>query len=88
MLENSWKPMPLDSFSITLSVEEALYLHNYKEKFTQFGLQWTSISDRIIAVNAIPEAIFGKHIRNVCVILYYVYNKNICIFICFISRLI
>lgn len=65
MGDDKWKPVTLDSFTINLSSEEALYLHNYKDKFFQFGLDWTSRNDREISITSIPEAILGKNIRSV-----------------------
>lgn len=55
----------MDSFRVSLSSDELLYLHNYKEKFYQFGLKWTTLNDKEIFIDAIPEAIIGKSIRNV-----------------------
>ncbi|CAK1544111.1 unnamed protein product [Leptosia nina] len=63
-----WKSVNVDSISFKLSREDAIFLHNYKEKLTKFGLEWTVI-DNGICVNGIPEAILGKSPRQVEVVL-------------------
>ncbi|XP_059058582.1 putative uncharacterized protein DDB_G0282133 isoform X2 [Achroia grisella] len=61
----SWKSVNLDELSIKLPEDDLLYLHNYKDKFTCFGLAYTILNKCEISVNAIPEAILGKNARNV-----------------------
>lgn len=48
-----------------MSKDEILYLHNYKDKFIQLGLQWTILNDNEVTVLSIPQAILGKNPREV-----------------------
>ncbi|XP_026731883.1 uncharacterized protein LOC113496760 [Trichoplusia ni] len=63
--QDTWKSTPLDNVSMKLSKDEILYLHNYKDKFNQLGLQWTILNENEIMVNSIPKAILGKNPREV-----------------------
>lgn len=60
-----WKSVNLDEVLLKLTKEEVLYLHNYKEKFTKFGLHWTVLNTNEIKLHALPEAILGKNPRQV-----------------------
>ncbi|CAH0583126.1 unnamed protein product [Chrysodeixis includens] len=63
--DDKWKSTPLDNVSLKLSNDEILYLHNYKDKFNQLGLQWTILNENEITINSIPKAILGKNLREV-----------------------
>lgn len=65
LIDDKWKSITLDEFILKLSKENILYLHNFKEKFSQFGLDWTVLNDEEVSVSAIPEAILGKNPRQV-----------------------
>lgn len=65
LIDDKWKSITLDGFILKLPKEDILYLHNYKDKFSQFGLNWTVLNDREVTVSAIPEAILGKNPRQV-----------------------
>ncbi|KAJ2947664.1 hypothetical protein O0L34_g17468 [Tuta absoluta] len=69
-----WKSIPLDNFTLKLTKDEALYLHNYKDKFNQLGLQWVNLGNGEVSIIAIPEAILGKHPRQVEVVVNAVKN--------------
>ncbi|XP_052749970.1 putative uncharacterized protein DDB_G0282133 isoform X3 [Galleria mellonella] len=60
-----WKSVKLDDILVKLSEDELLYVHNYKDKFTSFGLAYTIFNKYEISINAIPEAILGKNSRSV-----------------------
>lgn len=63
--ENQWKPTTIDAVVLKLSKDDVLYLHNYKDKFEQLGLQWTVTNSEEVSIGAIPEAILGKNPRQV-----------------------
>lgn len=65
LADDKWKSTTLDGFILKLSKENLLYLHNYKDKFSRFGLDWTILNDGEVSVNAIPKAILGKNPRQV-----------------------
>ncbi|XP_063370808.1 uncharacterized protein LOC134659124 [Cydia amplana] len=72
--QDQWKSISVDGFSLKLSRDEILFLHNYRDKFERLGLQWSIASDNQVLVNAIPEAILGKHPRQVDVVLKAVHS--------------
>ncbi|XP_060802240.1 DNA mismatch repair protein Mlh3 [Amyelois transitella] len=72
--KQEWKSVKLDVFILKLSEEVILYLHNYKEKFSQLGLEWNFLSIDEISVYGIPEAILGKNLRPVEKIIIAVKN--------------
>ncbi|XP_026318539.1 uncharacterized protein LOC113229226 [Hyposmocoma kahamanoa] len=74
LIDDKWKSITLDGFILKLPKEDILYLHNYKDKFSQFGLNWTVLNDREVTVSAIPEAILGKNPRQVAVVTKAVKN--------------
>lgn len=47
-------------------MDDILYLHNYSDKFSQFGLDWTVLNDGEVSINSIPQAMLGKNPRQVC----------------------
>ncbi|CAG4945143.1 unnamed protein product [Colias eurytheme] len=55
----TWKSVTIDGISLKLPKDDAIFLHNYKDKLSAFGLQWT-LTDNIITLYGIPKAIFGK----------------------------
>ncbi|XP_050349517.1 metacaspase-3-like [Nymphalis io] len=57
-----WKSVAFETFQLKLSRDDYFYLYNYKDKFTQFGLQWT-FAEKHVLIHAIPEAILGKNPR-------------------------
>ncbi|XP_053605288.1 uncharacterized protein LOC128672275 isoform X2 [Plodia interpunctella] len=61
--QQEWKSVKLDSFVLKLNKDEILYLHNFKEKITQLGLEWNILNDYEVSVSSIPEAILGKNPR-------------------------
>ncbi|KAM3966951.1 uncharacterized protein ACR2FA_011832 [Aphomia sociella] len=62
---HEWTSVRLDEIILNLSEDELLYVHNYKDKFTRFGLAYTILNKCEIAINAIPKAILGKNTRQV-----------------------
>ncbi|KAJ8719071.1 hypothetical protein PYW07_016627 [Mythimna separata] len=60
-----WTSVAVDNIIMKMSKDELLYLHNYKDKFTQLGLQWTITKDCEVTIHSIPEAILGKNPREV-----------------------
>ncbi|XP_063385946.1 uncharacterized protein LOC134671976 [Cydia fagiglandana] len=72
--QDQWKSISVDSFSLKVSRDEILFLHNYRDKFERLGLQWSIAGDNQVLVNAIPEAILGKHPRQVDVVLKAVHS--------------
>ncbi|XP_061705092.1 uncharacterized protein LOC133516268 [Cydia pomonella] len=72
--QDQWKSISVDGFSLKLSRDEILFLHNYRDKFERLGLQWSIASNNQVLVNAIPEAILGKHPRQVDVVLKAVHS--------------
>ncbi|XP_063545755.1 uncharacterized protein LOC134753745 [Cydia strobilella] len=72
--QDQWKSISVDGFSLKLCRDEILFLHNYRDKFERLGLQWSIASDNQVLVNAIPEAILGKHPRQVDVVLKAVHS--------------
>ncbi|XP_045496292.1 DNA mismatch repair protein Mlh3-like isoform X2 [Colias croceus] len=54
----TWKSVTIDGISLKLPKDDAIFLHNYKDKLSAFGLQWT-LTDNIITLYGIPKAIFG-----------------------------
>uniref|UniRef100_A0A2A4JKW3 MutL C-terminal dimerisation domain-containing protein n=1 Tax=Heliothis virescens TaxID=7102 RepID=A0A2A4JKW3_HELVI len=62
--EEQWVSVEVENIILKMSNDQILYLHNYKDKFTQLGLQWT-INDKEVNVHSIPEAILGKNPREV-----------------------
>ncbi|KAJ8724376.1 hypothetical protein PYW08_015850 [Mythimna loreyi] len=63
--EEGWTSVAVDNIVLKMSKDEILYLHNYKDKFTQLGLQWTISTDCEVIIHSIPEAILGKNPREV-----------------------
>ncbi|XP_064072632.1 DNA mismatch repair protein Mlh3-like [Vanessa tameamea] len=59
---NKWKSVAFEKFQLKLSHDDYFYLYNYKDKFTQFGLQWT-FAEKHVLIHAVPEAILGKNPR-------------------------
>nr|XP_026485613.1 DNA mismatch repair protein Mlh3-like [Vanessa tameamea] len=59
---NKWKSVAFEKFQLKLSHDDYFYLYNYKDKFTQFGLQWTFVEKHVL-IHAVPEAILGKNPR-------------------------
>lgn len=57
--------MEIVKISMILTVDEIIYLHNYKDKFHEMGLQFTIINSKEISLSSIPEAILGKTPREV-----------------------
>ncbi|CAB3250813.1 unnamed protein product [Arctia plantaginis] len=64
-IEDKWKSVPLDNIIIKMSKDEIVYLHNYKDKFNQLGLQWSILDKNELSISSIPEAILGKKPREV-----------------------
>ncbi|XP_063893999.1 uncharacterized protein LOC110375659 [Helicoverpa armigera] len=62
--EDNWVTVAVENVVLKMSNDQILYLHNYKDKFAQLGLQWT-ILDKEVNVHSIPEAILGKNPREV-----------------------
>ncbi|XP_047026301.1 uncharacterized protein LOC124634685 [Helicoverpa zea] len=62
--EDKWATVAVENVVLKMSNNQILYLHNYKDKFAQLGLQWT-INDKEVNVHSIPEAILGKNPREV-----------------------
>nr|XP_049693316.1 uncharacterized protein LOC110375659 [Helicoverpa armigera] len=62
--EDKWATVAVENVVLKMSNDQILYLHNYKDKFAQLGLQWT-INDKEVNVHSIPEAILGKNPREV-----------------------
>ncbi|XP_047532145.1 DNA mismatch repair protein Mlh3-like [Vanessa atalanta] len=59
---SKWKSVAFEKFQLKLSHDDYFYLYNYKDKFTQFGLQWT-FAEKHVLIHAVPEAILGKNPR-------------------------
>ncbi|XP_038221295.1 protein PFF0380w-like [Zerene cesonia] len=64
----TWKSVTIEGISLKLTKDDAVFLHNYKDKLSAFGLHWT-VTDSIITLYGIPQAIFGKIGRQVDVVL-------------------
>lgn len=65
LMEGKWTSVAVDNIILKMSKDEVLYLHNYKDKFTQLGLQWANLNDNEVTILSIPEAILGKNLREV-----------------------
>ncbi|XP_075976491.1 uncharacterized protein LOC142976808 [Anticarsia gemmatalis] len=63
--DDKWTSVPLENVTIKMSKDEIVYLHNYKDKFNQLGLEWTILNKDEVSINCIPEAILGKNPREV-----------------------
>ncbi|KAG6441210.1 hypothetical protein O3G_MSEX001709 [Manduca sexta] len=74
LVDGQWKSVSVDGITIALSKDEMIYLHNYKDKFGQLGLQWTTPYSNEIIITSIPEAIIGKNPRQVDKIMIAVKN--------------
>ncbi|XP_037296827.1 protein PFF0380w isoform X2 [Manduca sexta] len=74
LVDGQWKSVSVDGITIALSKDEMIYLHNYKDKFGQLGLKWTTPYSNEIIINSIPKAIIGKNPRQVDKIMIAVKN--------------
>lgn len=63
-----WKSITVDNILLKLSNDEILYLHNYEDKISKFGLQWTVLNKSEVLIHAIPEAVLGKNPRQVNIV--------------------
>ncbi|CAG5046480.1 unnamed protein product [Parnassius apollo] len=74
IIGDKWISTKCEDLFLKLAKDNIIYLNNYKDKFIQLGLDWKVQSDCEIIVNAIPKALFGRHLRQPEIILDSVRN--------------